>query len=89
MPIAAFTEMGSEATSISNTFAVPEVGGICPLSICKVVVLPAPLGPMKPKSSPDLMVMDRSSTAVSSPNRLVRACVTMGSKRIACSYLLI
>jgi hypothetical protein len=67
---------------------VPEVGGIWPLSICRVVVLPAPLGPMKPKSSPCLMVREISSIAVSLPNRLVRACVSIGVKGIACLYLL-
>jgi hypothetical protein len=31
-----------------------------------------------------LMVMEISSIAVSSPNRLVRACVSMGVKGITC-----
>ena len=37
-----------------------------------VVLLPAPLGPMKPKTSPLLMVKLRSSTATKSPYRLVK-----------------
>jgi len=46
MPTAALTAIGSAAASIPSTVAVPEVGGSWPLSICRVVVLPAPLGPI-------------------------------------------
>ncbi len=52
MPTAALTSIGSAVASIQRTIAVPEVGGSWPLSICRVVVLPAPLGPMKTKNSP-------------------------------------
>src|SRR5579862_3084227 len=39
-------------TSMPNRYAVPRVGGIKPSSTLMVVVLPAPLGPRKPKTSP-------------------------------------
>jgi len=58
--------------------AVPEVGGSWPLSICRVVVLPAPLGPIKPKNSPCAIRRSRLFTAVSLPNCFVRACASMG-----------
>ena len=38
------------------TRAVPLVGGIYPVSIRTVVLLPAPFGPRKPKTSPRLML---------------------------------
>src|SRR4029079_16134701 len=44
----------------------PPVGWSSPLSIFKVVVLPAPFGPRKPTTSPGSMVNDTASTAVTS-----------------------
>src|SRR5262249_41076051 len=41
-----------------------------------VVVLPDPLGPMRPRISPGRMARGRASTATSPPNRLVRPCVS-------------
>jgi hypothetical protein len=54
------------------TTAVPEVGAIRVPSVRTVVVLPAPLGPRKPNTSPEAMVKETSSKAVRSPKRLVR-----------------
>ena len=73
----ALTAMES-AASMPSTVAVPEVGGSWPLSICRVVVLPAPLGPIKPKNSPCVIWRSRLFTAVSLPNCFVRACASMG-----------
>src|SRR6202042_718216 len=42
---------------------VPEVGGASPMSILMVVVLPAPLGPRKPKKQRCGTVKVRPSTA--------------------------
>ena len=73
--------MGSAAASIPNTVAVPEVGGSWPLSICRVVVLPAPLRPIKLKNSPYAIRRSRLSTAVSLPNCFVRACASICIKK--------
>jgi len=51
---------------------LPEVGGNRVVSILIVVVLPAPLEPSKPKTSPALTESVRASTAVNVPKRRVR-----------------
>ena len=51
-------------TSKPSTLAEPEVGGMRPISIRIVVVLPAPFGPRKPKISPRSTVKDTPLTAV-------------------------
>jgi len=61
--------------SIPNIRMDPAVGVTSPRSIWIVVVLPAPFGPNNPRISPGLISNDTSSTAVKSPNRLVR-CAT-------------
>jgi hypothetical protein len=50
IPTSPLTPTGSFAASSSITRAVPEVGGICPVSIRIIVVLPDPFGPRRPKS---------------------------------------
>ena len=70
--------MVSAAASIPSMVAVPKVGGSWPLSICRVVVLPEPLRPMKPKNSPCAIRRLRLFTAVSLPNCFIRACASMG-----------
>src|ERR1035438_9890557 len=54
------------------TRAPPDVGGNSVVSILIVVVLPAPLEPSRPKTSPALTESVRESTAVNAPNRRVR-----------------
>src|ERR1035441_6333365 len=56
------------------TRASPEEAGNKVVSILMVVVLPAPLEPSKPKTSPALTDRVRASTAVKAPKRRVRAC---------------
>ena len=51
---------------------VPPSGRIRPNSIRSSVVLPAPLGPSSPRTSPGSMVRSSPSTAVVSPKRLTR-----------------
>src|ERR1035438_5741500 len=58
------------------TRASPDVGGNSVVSILIVVVLPAPLEPSKPKTSPALTERVRASTAVNEPNRRVRALIS-------------
>src|ERR1035438_7504201 len=55
------------------TRASPEEGGNSVVSILIVVVLPAPLEPSKPKTSPALTARVTASTAVNAPKRRVRA----------------
>ena len=52
--------------------SVPAVSGETQPIIRMVEVLPAPFGPRKPKDSPGATSKSMASTAVNSPNRLVR-----------------
>src|SRR5215472_2017591 len=70
-PIASRTRSGSRATSKPATRPWPDVGRISVVSIRLSVVLPAPLGPSRPKSSPRRTSKLTRSTAVNSPKRLV------------------
>src|SRR5512145_1996945 len=54
----------------------PASGAVMPMSIRSVVVLPAPLGPRKPKISPDRTSKDRSRTACRSPKRFEIPCTS-------------
>src|SRR2546425_97131 len=55
--------------------ARPAVGRISPSSIRMVVVLPDPLGPRKPKTSPRMTWRFKSLTATRFPNALVNLVV--------------
>src|SRR5437879_884196 len=57
----------------------PRSGRSSPSSNRMVVVLPAPFGPKKPKTSPSSIVRLRSSTAARPPKRLVSPCSRMAS----------
>src|SRR5450756_2407697 len=52
---------------------LPRVGGIIPARQRSVVVLPAPLGPTSPMTSPGCTSKSSSFTATNSPYNLVRA----------------
>src|ERR1039458_327230 len=58
------------------TRASPEEGANSVVSILIVVVLPAPLEPSKPKTSPALTERVRASTAVNALKRRVRALIS-------------
>ena len=58
---------GSRRTSIPSTVSSPEVTGETQVIIRMVVVLPAPLGPRKPKHSPARTEKEMPSTAVNVP----------------------
>src|SRR5579872_6286040 len=58
-----------------NITTCPAVGRIKPSNIRIVVVLPEPLGPRKPKTSPCITSRCRSLTATSFPNALVNLLV--------------
>ena len=61
-----------DSTVRPNSQASPSLAASRPVSIFMVVVLPQPLDPRKPKISPRAMVKLTLSTAVKSPNRIVR-----------------
>ena len=66
-PIMDFTRRGSSDTLTPFTKASPESASRSPSIISIVVVLPAPLGPSIPKTSPGRTLNDIPSTATRSP----------------------
>src|SRR5579863_4940940 len=74
-PIFSRTWRGYRATSKPATNARPSLGGSRVVSIRTIVVLPAPLGPSSPKTSPRRTSKLTWSTAVKAPKRLVRSLV--------------
>src|ERR1700722_2127024 len=62
------------------TYPCPSVGTISVVSIRTIVVLPAPLGPSSPKTSPRRTSKLTLSTAVKAPKRLVRSLVCIASE---------
>jgi len=58
------TRTGSATTLRPVTRAVPDVGSTRVVSTPIVVVLPAPFGPSRPKTSPRATTNDSSSTAL-------------------------
>src|SRR5690625_2923907 len=66
------TASGSRPMSCPSTRAVPASGTSRVASIRTMVVLPAPLGPSRPKTVPRSTVRSTPSTAVVSPKRLTR-----------------
>src|ERR1039458_9519391 len=77
------TLSGARATSNPATVALPASIGRSVVSIRSVVVLPAPLGPRKPKIAPRETAKLTPLTASTAPrrdaNRLRRSCASMTS----------
>ncbi len=71
-PIELLIRSRSPLTSKPSTLPSPEDGARMPQSMRIVVLLPAPLGPKKPNISPFPTSKLIESTAVKSPNFLVR-----------------
>src|SRR5437868_11901051 len=65
--------MGSSVTSAPSSATLPESGAVRPTTIEKVVVLPAPLGPSSPTTSPDASSRLTPLTTVLPLNDLVRS----------------
>src|SRR5436190_15434271 len=65
--------MGCFVTSKPTTDAWPPVGGKSVVRILMIVLLPAPLGPSNPKTSPRLTEKLTRSTAIFSPKRFTRS----------------
>ena len=70
---------GFFTTSFPKIVAVPEEGLRSVLRILRVVVLPAPLGPMRPYISLSLTVKLAPSSATMSPKVFVRFLISMAS----------
>src|SRR5216683_3450441 len=66
-----------------STHASPDVGASRPSRSLTDVVLPAPLGPRKPKISPRGTVIERPASAIVLPNRFVRSTVCMAGEEAA------
>src|SRR3954463_15559492 len=64
--------MGSSVTSMPSRSTRPESGGVSPTTIENVVVLPAPLGPSSPTTSPEAIWRFTPLTTVRPLNDLVR-----------------
>ncbi len=56
---------------------LPELAPVSPRRVLIIVVLPAPLGPRKPKALPRGTSRSTLSIAVREPKRLVSPCVSM------------
>src|SRR5579885_1562924 len=81
------TRAGSRRMSNPAIEAVPAVGGNSVVSILMTVVLPAPLGPNRPKTSPWATAKFKWLTAVNLPNCRVKSAVSkmlMASTSSAC-----
>ena len=57
-------------------FIEPEVGANVPESMLKIVLLPEPFGPIRPRISPCSTLNDTLLTAMKPPNRLTRPSTT-------------
>ena len=71
------TGSASARYGLPSILALPAVGVTSPSSIRRVVVLPAPLGPRNPTTVPWSTSKLRSSTATTSPKRLVSPSMVM------------
>ena len=67
-----FASTGSAHTSWPSTIARPASGRSKPTAMDRVVVLPAPLGPSRPKNEPAGTSRSTPATAIFASNRLVR-----------------
>src|SRR3954468_10153118 len=76
MPLRARIYMGSSVTSTPSSSTRPESGAVSPTTIENVVVLPAPLAPSRPTTSPDAISTFTPLTTVRPLYDLVRSRVT-------------
>src|SRR5690242_5604663 len=63
---------GRPASSWPSNAIEPAVGGNVPESMLKIVLLPDPFGPIRPRISPFSTLNDTLLTARKPPNRLTR-----------------
>ncbi len=69
-PTRAFAAVGFDQTSTPRIVRRPASGRSSPVAIDRVVVLPAPFGPTRPKNEPAGTSRSMPSTAIFSPKRL-------------------
>src|SRR5437899_1731365 len=67
-----FASTGDSSRSAPQILTLPSVGGWMPASARSVVVLPAPFGPTRPRTSPRLTEKESLSTATRASYDLVR-----------------
>src|SRR6202011_3473883 len=67
---------GRPASSWPSNIIEPAVGGNVPESMLKIVLLPDPFGPIRPRISPFSTLNDTLLTARKPPNRLTRPSTT-------------
>src|SRR5699024_7311343 len=65
-----------------RVFSVPVSGSVNPNTMSSRVVLPAPLGPSRANTSPELISRLTLSTAVTAPKRLVTAVIWMADGEV-------
>src|SRR3954453_9245186 len=76
MPLLMMRYGGAPASSAPANFIEPAVGGSVPDSMLKIVLLPEPFGPIRPRISPRSTLNDTLLTAVKPPNRFTRPSTT-------------
>src|SRR5262245_11373266 len=69
------------AISLPSNRMEPALGGSVPDSTLKIVLLPEPFGPIRPRISPRSTLNDTSLTAVNPPKRLTNPLTTSTSGR--------
>src|ERR1700730_5176289 len=67
--------------SAPSNFIEPDVGANVPDSMLKIVLLPEPFGPIRPRISPLSTLKDTSLTAVNPPKRLINPLTTSTAAR--------
>src|SRR3954447_3099314 len=76
------------AISAPANFIEPAVGGKVPESMLKIVLLPEPFGPIRPRISPWSTLNDTLLTAVKPPNRFTRPSTTSTAAASLCQHRL-
>ena len=93
MPLAAIWRGANVVMSSSRNRIRPAFGFAVPVIRLSSVVLPAPFGPIRPRTSPGLTSKLTSLTAANAPNRLVAPSIVStgrpadGGARAACERL--
>lgn len=77
----------SPAISEPSNRIDPELGASVPESMLKIVLLPEPLGPIRPRISPCSTLNDTLLTAVKPPNRFTSP-LTSSTATLRCYWLL-
>src|SRR3954466_13425145 len=74
---------GKRVTSLPANATLPDVTGRSPVRQLKKVDLPAPLGPIRPSTSPSSTDTDAPSTALKAPNALVTLRASISTAHLA------